>query len=110
MPRPAAKKLDPKILWVITDDNQPISPTFYHTDLARAALRELSKEREGQELNQQQAEVSDAGFEDAINVLSRENRWLNLAQRDRKSFSVLCEGWLTGPKANVSEQSQGVQQ
>ena len=52
MPRPKQKKLDPKILWVITDSNQPITPPFYHADLAKAALRELSKEKEGLELDQ----------------------------------------------------------
>ena len=50
MPRPRQKKLDPKILWVVTDSNQLITPPFYHVELARAAHRELSKEKKDPKL------------------------------------------------------------
>ena len=46
MPRAKQKTLDPKVLWVVTDSTRPITPTFYHEDLARAALKELSKDLE----------------------------------------------------------------
>ena len=33
MPRPKQKKLDPKVLWIVTESTPPITPTFYHEDL-----------------------------------------------------------------------------
>ena len=107
MPRPRQKKLDPKILWVVTDSIQPITPPFYHVELARAAHRELSKEKEDLELRED-AVTADGTFVDAMNVLSRENRWLDASTRDKRFFRGLCEGWLTVPGANVPEQSHVV--
>ena len=104
------RKLDPKTLWVVTDSNQPITPPFYHEELAKAAHRELSKENESLELRQDEAGSSEAGFDDAVTILSRENRWLNMAREEKRYFQVLCEGWLTGPGANVAEQARTVAQ
>ena len=52
MPRPKRKKLDPKILWVVTDLDKPLTPSFYHEGLARAVLRELAKDVESCERKQ----------------------------------------------------------
>jgi hypothetical protein len=49
------KKLDPRTLWVVTDSNQPLTPRFFHEELAKAAHRELSKEREDLELRQERS-------------------------------------------------------
>ena len=91
MPRPKLKKLDPKVLWVITDSTKPITPTFYHEDLARAALKELSKDLEGFELRKDTV-ATDGTFLDAMKILSRENCWLDASARDKRYFQGLCEG------------------
>ena len=43
MPRPKRKKLDPKVLWVVTDSTRPITPTFYREELVRAVQKELPR-------------------------------------------------------------------
>ena len=58
----------------------------------------------------EEAESVDGSFLDAVHLLSRENRWLDTAQRDKRYFQGLCEGWLTCPKEDVSEQAHSVQQ
>ena len=91
------KRLDPKTQWIITDPtNQPVAPAFYYVELARAAHRELSKEKDGLELRED-AVTADGTFVDAMNILSRENRWLDASTRDKRFFQGLCEGWLTVP-------------
>ncbi len=97
MPRTKQKKLDPKTLWVVTDSVRPITPTFYHEDLARAALKELSKDLEGLELRKD-AVTADGTFLDAVKILSRESRWLDASSRDRRYFQGVCEGWITKPQ------------
>lgn len=97
------KNLNPKTLWIVGDSNRQITPSFYHEELARAAHRELSKDREGLEVRSRKAEVVQAGFSDALSVLSRESRWLDMAQRDRKNFAALCEGWLSALKIDVTQ-------
>ena len=104
------KKLDPKTQWVITDPtNQPVAPAFYHQELAKSVMQELSRDINGLELRQEAA-ASDGSFVEAVHVLSREDRWIDTAQRDKRYFQGLCEGWLTCPRADVSEQAQSVQQ
>ena len=105
------KKLDPKTIWVITDSDQPITPPFYREELAKAALKELSKDRENLEVQQNSAPPDvDGSFLDALHLLDKENRWLDASARDKRYFQGLCEGWLTGPRAKVSEPSQSVSQ
>ena len=107
MPRPKRKKLDPKVLWVVTDSTRPITPTFYHEELARAVLKELAKDLEGLELRKD-AVATDGTFLDAMKILSRENRWLDASARDKRYFQGLCEGWLTQSGATVPEPVQDV--
>ena len=78
---------------------------FYHEELAKAAHRELLKEREGLDLRRHEAGSSEAGFDDAVTILPRYNRWLNMAREDKRYVTVLCEGWLTGPKGNLPQQA-----
>ena len=105
------KKLDPKTQWIIiSDSNQPVAPAFYDEQLAKAVMKELSRDMNGLELRREEAESVDGSFLDAVHLLSRENRWLDTAQRDKRYFQGLCEGWLTCPKEDVSEQVQSVQQ
>ena len=59
-------------------------------------MKELAKDAEGLELRKEPG-TDDGSFVDAVKVLSRETRWLDTAQRDKR-FQGLCEGWLTGPK------------
>lgn len=80
------QKLDPKTLWVVTDSNQPVTPPFYGEELARAALKELSKDREGLELRSDAAPEADGSFLDALHVLGKENRWLDTTHRDKRYF------------------------
>ena len=107
MPRLKRNKLDPKTLWVVTDLDNPITPTFYHEDLARAVLKELAKDVEGLELRKD-AVTADGTFVDAMKILSRENRWLDASVRDKRYFQGLCEGWLTQSGSTVSEPVQEV--
>ena len=44
-----------------------------------------------------------ASFNTAVDVLSKEQRWLTMARSDRKQFTALCEGWASAP---VSEPIQ----
>lgn len=70
------KKLDPKTQWIITDPtNQPVAPPFYHQELAKSVMRELSRDINGRELRQEAA-ASDGSFVEAVHVLSREDRWI----------------------------------
>ena len=67
------KKLDPKTLWIVTDSHQPLTPPFYHGDLARAVMKELAKDAEGLELRKEPG-TDDGSFVDVVKVLSRETR------------------------------------
>ena len=100
------KKLDPKTVWIITDSNKSISLAFYHEDLAKAVLKELSKDIDNLELREG-ATSADGSFLDAVKVLSRENRWIDCSSRDKRYFQGLCEGWLTVPGATVPEGFSG---
>ena len=63
-------------MWIVTDSKQPITPPFYHEDLVRAVLKELSKDPEGLELRKEDS-ADNGTFVDPMKVLSRENRWLD---------------------------------
>ena len=73
MPRTKQQNLDPKILWVVTDSTRTITTTFYHEDLARAALKELSKDLQNIELRKD-AVATDGTFLDAMKILTRSRR------------------------------------
>ena len=38
------KKLDPKTQWIVSASNQPIAPAFFHEELAKAVMKELSRD------------------------------------------------------------------
>ena len=111
MPRPKRKRLDPKTQWIISDStNQPVAPAFYHQELAKSVMRELSRDITGLELRREDAQSVDGSFVETVHILSREDRWLDTAQRDKRYFQGLCEGWLTCPKEDVPETAHSVQQ
>ena len=60
------KKLEPKTPWVVTESHQPLTPPFYHEDLARAVIKELAKGAEGLELRKEPTD--DDTFVDAMKV------------------------------------------
>ncbi len=88
------KPISPDTQFVVVDSNKtPVTPPFYQQQLARAVLRVLSKDHGDLELNTTEAPSKTGTFYEAVNVLSRENRWLETAQKDRSYFQGLCEGW-----------------
>jgi hypothetical protein len=107
MPR-QPRKVDPRRTYVVADGHTPLTPAFYHPELARTCLRELSKDRDDLELAERPAaEGDDASFNTAVDVLSKEQRWLTMARSDKKQFTALCEGWASAP---VSERLQEISQ
>ena len=109
MPR-QPRKVDPRRTYVVADTatHTPLTPSFYHPELAKACLRELAKDREGLDIvSGPAAEGDDASFTTAVDVLSKEQRWLTMARSDRKQFTALCEGWASAP---VSERVQEISQ
>ena len=111
MPKRKLSRLNPAVNHVVMSGDTVISPPFFHIDLARATLGELSKETENLSIREVPTSESGQSFSDAVAVISQESRWLELARsKDRNAFSALCEGWLTGSKANLSEQLRDVAQ
>ena len=111
MPNRKTARLNPAVNHVVMSGETAISPPFLHLDLARAALRELGKDHENLSIKEIPTLEGDQKFSDAVAVISQESRWLDLARsKDRNAFSALCEGWLTGSKANLSEPLRDVAQ
>ncbi|TDI94443.1 MAG: hypothetical protein E2O75_00125 [Chloroflexi bacterium] len=106
MPRLPPRKVDPRRTYVVADGQTPLTPAFYHPELARACLRELSKDREGLDIvSGPAAEGDDESFTPAVDVLAKEQRWLTMG--DRKQFTALCEGWASAPVSErVPESTQ----
>ena len=63
--RRARKKLDPKTLWIVTDSVHPLTPPFYHEELARAVMKELAKDADGLELRKESS-TDDGTFLEAM--------------------------------------------
>ena len=78
------KKLDPKTLWVVTDSTGPITPTVYHEDLARAVLKEMSKDIHGLEMCKD-AVSADGTF----SCFARTAGWMDASARDKRYFQGL---------------------
>ena len=111
MPKRKTTRLNPAVTHVVVNGDTVITPPFFHLDLARATLRELSKETENLSIKEIPTSESGQSFSDAVAVISQESRWLDLARsKDRNAFSELCEGWLTGSRAHVSEPLRDVAQ
>ena len=89
------KPLDPTTMSVVVDGRTPLTPRFYHEELGKAALRQISKVRESAQLQTVEAGPADGSFEDAVQIVSRESRWLAMSRQDKGTFEALCEGWVS---------------
>ena len=85
------------IYTVVDETSQPKTPNFHHKDLADACLRTLSKQQDGLSVRKTVSTDTGAGVNEAIAVLSREQRWLDMSRSNKGEFPALCEGWLTAP-------------
>lgn len=85
-----SKPIDPTKRYIVMEGDTPVTPPFYHQDLAKAAQREIAKDRPRATLSELPASESTAGFQEAIHAFSKESRWLELRKPE---FATLCEGW-----------------
>ena len=60
-------------------------------------MRVLRKSNPNLQLNRHEADHLDGGVNEALAILSREQRWLNMARGGKAEFNALCEGWMTAP-------------
>jgi len=86
------------IYTVVDETGQPKTPSFHHKDLADACLRRMSKETSGLTVRRTETTDTQGGVNEALAVLSREQRWLDMSRSNKGEFPALCEGWLTAPK------------
>lgn len=96
------KPIDANITYTVCrlDDEklQQVSPLLYHREIAEACLREHKLKDSTAQIETQNYhpdDISEGGFSEALGVISRESRWLDLTKNDKRTFSALCEGWAT---------------
>lgn len=96
------KPIDPYISYTVcrvADEKlQQISPLLYHREIADACLREHKLKDDTARIETQNFHPDDTaagGFSEALGIISRESRWLELTKNDKQTFSTLCEGWAT---------------
>lgn len=85
MPRHQPRKVDPRRTYVVADTatHTPLTPAFYHPELPRACLRELSKDRGDLEVvSGAAAEGDDETFTTAVDMLAKEQRWLTMGRQE----------------------------
>ena len=94
MPKRKLSRLNPRLTYVVVSGDRSITPAFFHKELAVAAQRELSSENETLEVKEvPSSHAPDDSFDVAVDVMSREGRWLQMSKNDKRAFSALCEGW-----------------
>ena len=88
------RTLSPNTTFVVVDDsNKLFAPPFCHQQLSKACFRELSRETPGLQILERPAETPAGSFGEAVTVVSREFRWLEMSRSQKSLFSALCEGW-----------------
>ena len=74
MPKRKLSRLNPAVNHVVVSGDTAISPPFFHLDLARVTLRELSKETENLSIREVPTPEAEQSFSDAVAVISRQSR------------------------------------
>ena len=104
MPR-KPKPIRPETQFIVVDANhRALSPAFYQEELAQAVLKEMSKLFNNLTVESTEGPTS-GSFPEAVELISRENDWLNAARSEKLFFSGLCAGWASPA---VSSQTPGV--
>ena len=102
MPKRKPTRLNFSLTYVVVSGDKPVTPAFYHRDLANSVVRELSTDTRTLEVREAPADT-DGSFIDGAAMMEREMRWLDLARSDKRAFSALCDVWASMTPETATE-------
>jgi len=101
-PKPTPINPDKTYAVASTSGNR-LSPNFFHMELANYCQRAMKKDLGITGLTIVELPNKSVGdMIDALEILTREQRWLEMAIHQKASFSALCEGWSRNASLIVS--------